>query len=73
VIIIERPEELAEKVLPLVYRQSRFASFSRQLNVSLRDDDLRPRIREASLTIDLWLDAKSIVEAYRDWHSRSGC
>ena len=35
VIIIEKPEELAEKILPLVYRQSRFASFSRQLNVSV--------------------------------------
>lgn len=35
VIIIEKPEELAEKILPLIYRQSRFASFSRQLNVSL--------------------------------------
>jgi hypothetical protein len=33
IIIIERPDELAKKVLPLVYRQSRFASFSRQLNV----------------------------------------
>lgn len=34
VIIIEKPDELADKILPLVYRQSRFASFSRQLNVS---------------------------------------
>lgn len=34
IIIIERPDELADKVLPLIYRQSRFASFSRQLNVS---------------------------------------
>lgn len=33
-IIIERADELAEKILPHVYRQSRFASFSRQLNVS---------------------------------------
>ncbi|WOO80900.1 Transcription factor prr1 [Vanrija pseudolonga] len=32
-IIIERPEELADKILPIVYRQSRFASFSRQLNI----------------------------------------
>ncbi|WVW82775.1 hypothetical protein I302_104786 [Kwoniella bestiolae CBS 10118] len=32
-IIIENPEELAEKILPVVYRQSRFASFSRQLNI----------------------------------------
>jgi len=35
VIIIEKPDELADKILPLVYRQSRFASFSRQLNVGL--------------------------------------
>ena len=35
VIVIEKPDELADKILPLVYRQSRFASFSRQLNVSL--------------------------------------
>ena len=34
VIVIEKPDELADKILPLVYRQSRFASFSRQLNVS---------------------------------------
>ncbi|BEI97142.1 hypothetical protein CcaverHIS631_0207310 [Cutaneotrichosporon cavernicola] len=32
-IIIERPDELAEKILPQVYRQTRFASFSRQLNI----------------------------------------
>ena len=35
-IIVERPEQLALHVLPSVYRQSRFASFSRQLNVRLR-------------------------------------
>lgn len=34
-IIIERPDELADKILPQVYRQTRFASFSRQLNVSM--------------------------------------
>ena len=33
-IIVERPEQLALHVLPSIYRQSRFASFSRQLNVS---------------------------------------
>ena len=33
-IIVEKPEQLALHVLPSVYRQSRFASFSRQLNVS---------------------------------------
>lgn len=34
-IIVEKPEQLAIHVLPSVYRQSRFASFSRQLNVSI--------------------------------------
>ena len=34
-IIVERPEQLALHVLPSVYRQSRFASFSRQLNARL--------------------------------------
>jgi hypothetical protein len=34
-IIVEKPEQLAIHVLPSVYRQSRFASFSRQLNVRL--------------------------------------
>ncbi|KZO93233.1 hypothetical protein CALVIDRAFT_529644 [Calocera viscosa TUFC12733] len=32
-IIVERPEMLALHVLPSVYRQSRFASFTRQLNI----------------------------------------
>ncbi|KAJ7068114.1 HSF-type DNA-binding-domain-containing protein [Mycena amicta] len=32
-IVVERPEQLALHVLPNVYRQSRFASFSRQLNI----------------------------------------
>ncbi len=36
-IIIERPGDLEQQVLPLVYKQSRFASFSRQLNVSSYD------------------------------------
>jgi hypothetical protein len=35
-IIVEKPEQLAIHVLPSVYRQSRFASFSRQLNVIIR-------------------------------------
>lgn len=34
-IIVEKPEQLALHVLPSIYRQSRFASFSRQLNVSI--------------------------------------
>ena len=37
-IIVERPEQLALHVLPSIYRQSRFASFSRQLNVRLSLD-----------------------------------
>ncbi|GJJ07381.1 hypothetical protein Clacol_001583 [Clathrus columnatus] len=32
-IIVEKPEQLALHVLPSIYRQSRFASFSRQLNI----------------------------------------
>lgn len=39
-IIVERPEQLALHVLPSIYRQSRFASFSRQLNVSSLSFDL---------------------------------
>jgi hypothetical protein len=41
-IIVERPEQLALHVLPSVYRQSRFASFSRQLNVRLSVPPLLP-------------------------------
>lgn len=33
--MIDKPSLLETSVLPLVYKQSRFASFSRQLNVSL--------------------------------------
>jgi hypothetical protein len=40
IIIIEKPDELAAKILPAVYRQSRFASFSRQLNVGTVDSKL---------------------------------
>ncbi|KAF8954312.1 hypothetical protein BDZ97DRAFT_490303 [Flammula alnicola] len=32
-IIVERPEQLALHVLPSLYGQSRFASFSRHLNI----------------------------------------
>ncbi|KAJ9094223.1 hypothetical protein QFC21_006049 [Naganishia friedmannii] len=32
-IIIRKPKELEARVLPLVYKQSKFASFSRQLNI----------------------------------------
>ena len=43
-IIVERPEQLALHVLPSVYRQSRFASFSRQLNVGGCSHYLLPHI-----------------------------
>ncbi|KAJ9113064.1 hypothetical protein QFC22_006160 [Naganishia vaughanmartiniae] len=32
-IIIRKPKEMEARVLPLVYKQSKFASFSRQLNI----------------------------------------
>lgn len=41
-IIVERPEQLALHVLPSIYRQSRFASFSRQLNVCPPPMSARP-------------------------------
>lgn len=54
-IIVERPEQLALHVLPSIYRQSRFASFSRQLNV-------RPLLLFSSpnkhFFLDLWLHAQ---------------
>ena len=49
-IIVERPEQLALHVLPSVYRQSRFASFSRQLNVSRNFLDIAPTLFPATLT-----------------------
>ena len=67
-IIVERPEQLALHVLPSIYRQSRFASFSRQLNVNLL---LSLSLFLSSLSkntqlsryllpnIDLWLHAQS--------------
>ena len=61
-IIVERPEQLALHVLPSVYRQSRFASFSRQLNVSNRSSRFDPAPFSATLTfsaLDLWLHAQS--------------
>ncbi|KAK8869553.1 hypothetical protein IAR55_000120 [Kwoniella newhampshirensis] len=48
-IIIESPDELAEKILPVVYRQSRFASFSRQLNIYGFNRRLSPRNLERGL------------------------
>lgn len=65
-IIVERPEQLALHVLPSVYRQSRFASFSRQLNVSLRflSPSLPLSFWRVSFylfraPLDLWLHAQS--------------
>jgi hypothetical protein len=37
-IVIRKPRELEAHILPLVYKQSKFASFSRQLNVSPRKE-----------------------------------
>lgn len=57
-IIVERPEQLALHVLPSIYRQSRFASFSRQLNVSGFSSSqvfaLRPHFPSC---LDLWFHA----------------
>lgn len=64
-IIVERPEQLALHVLPSIYRQSRFASFSRQLNVRLLSFLFLFLFSLISLTytslffIDLWLHAQS--------------
>lgn len=35
-VVIEKPLELEATVLPRIYKQSKFSSFSRQLNVSGR-------------------------------------
>jgi hypothetical protein len=61
-IIVEKPEQLALHVLPSVYRQSRFASFSRQLNVRGLVPLLfalfsLPADTRALCTTDLWLHA----------------
>ena len=55
-IIVERPEQLALHVLPSIYRQSRFASFSRQLNVNLLSQNNK---QKNSTFLDLWLHAQS--------------
>jgi hypothetical protein len=54
-IIVEKPEQLALHVLPSIYRQSRFASFSRQLNVGFPSLGLWTRVDRA---LDLWLHAQ---------------
>jgi hypothetical protein len=58
-IIVERPEQLALHVLPSIYRQSRFASFSRQLNVGLLPcpTSFLSQCRLLSF-LDLWLYAQ---------------
>lgn len=61
-IIVERPEQLALHVLPSVYRQSRFASFSRQLNVCASSLPIlaHPSCRLMNpFRTDLWLHAQS--------------
>jgi len=59
-IIVERPEQLALHVLPSVYRQSRFASFSRQLNVRVNLLTCKFNIpNNQSLSADLRLHAQS--------------
>lgn len=67
-IVIEKPDELADKVLPLVYRQSRFASFSRQLNVS---ELFSPRRPSAYTGLDLRIHAKGQLETRRQGDLRS--
>ena len=60
-IVIAQPELLAQNVLYRVYKQSRFASFSRQLNVSASTFAL-------CLSLDLWLYAQGsfAYEAHAD-------
>lgn len=72
-IIIERPEQLTLHVLPSVYRQSRFASFSRQLHVSppyflLPAPSVRSYLR---LSADLWLHTHRQPPQIRPRHRRS--
>ena len=55
-IIVERPEQLALHVLPSIYRQSRFASFSRQLNVKHPSTSLDRSI--LSLKVSFFLDLR---------------
>lgn len=55
-IVIERPVELTELILPKDFRQSRFASFTRQLNVGVSADDPDS---------DLRLDAQAQPEGRR--------
>ena len=79
-IIVEKPEQLALHVLPSVYRQSRFASFSRQLNVrTLQSRASLPRSpfslifepmsdTRVSCIADLWIHAQSQSAERRPSH-----
>ena len=58
-IIVERPEQLALHVLPSIYRQSRFASFSRQLNVSLLSKSRPTQLSQLYIYKDLRFHAQS--------------
>ena len=72
-IIVERPEQLALHVLPSVYRQSRFASFSRQLNVSfLVFSTSTPRTPLIAVRAppDLWVHAQGQPPQRRSRHRR---
>lgn len=60
-IIIRKPKDLESHILPLIYKQSKFASFSRQLNVS-------PPVCMANLAdvrSDLWFHAQDDCQAGR--------
>lgn len=75
-IIVERPEQLALHVLPSIYRQSRFASFSRQLNVRLSYLGASRRTcsnKSVVLVADLWLHAQSQSAQRRSCNRRPGC
>jgi hypothetical protein len=79
-IIVERPEQLALHVLPSIYRQSRFASFSRQLNVRYALCNPLRRIHACMhargahsfyATSDLWFHAQGQSAQRRSRHRRS--
>ncbi len=68
-IIIEQPGELESKVLPLVYKQSRFASFSRQLNVRPAHATPHHALIPGS---DLRLDAEGVPsQHWQGWKQRA--
>jgi len=69
-IIVERPEQLALHVLPSIYRQSRFASFSRQLNVRLVPPFFFFDSSDLEIKIDLRLHAQSQLAQRRSSNRR---